>query len=245
MLFRDRREAGERLGEALRGLDLPDPVVLAIPRGGVIVGAAVAAALAAPLDVVVPRKLRAPDNPELAIGAVAHDGSVYLDQTLLHLLGVDDAYVAEEIRRQREEIRRRLFLYRGREDYPSMAAHTVILVDDGIATGATMVAAARAVRAMRPAQTVIAIPVGPPDGVRRLEREADRVVVLETPPTFYAVGQFYEDFTQTTDEEVVEALGRSAGAAGPGPARGAAPGRKDGERREGEDGQHRPGEGGA
>lgn len=206
MIFQDRREAGQQLAEALARYRDRQPVVLAIPRGGVVVGYEVAKALGAPLDVVIPRKLRAPYNPELAIGAVAHDGSVFLDSPLVSHLDVTDEYLREETARQLEEIRRRMQLYRGDRPAPVLEGTTAILVDDGIATGSTMVAALRATRAARPAGLVAAIPVAPAEGVAMLRREADDVICLHTPPMFYAVGQFYMDFAQTDDEEVIALL---------------------------------------
>lgn len=208
MLFRDRREAGEQLAAALRKYRDRRPYVLAIPRGGVVVGYEVAASLGAPLDVVVPRKLRAPGNPELAIGAVAHDGSVYLDEALAATLRVTDDYLQAEIAEQSVEIQRRMRLYRGDRPLPDLSGMVAVVVDDGIATGSTMIAALRATRATRPVWLVVAIPVAPADSGHRLHAEADDVVCLQTPPVFYAVGQFYENFAQTTDEEVIGLLRR-------------------------------------
>src|SRR6058998_2072303 len=150
MLFRDRREAGEQLSAALRIYQDRRPHILAIPRG-VVVGYEVAVALRAPLDVVIPRKLRAPGNPELAIGAVAHDGTVYLDEALVAALRVADDYLQTEIAEQSVEIQRRMLLYRGDRPPPALSGSVAVVVDDGIATGSTMIAALRAVRAMRPA----------------------------------------------------------------------------------------------
>jgi len=206
--FRDRQEAGEQLAAALRPYRERQPYMLAIPRGGVVVGYVVARELGAPLDVIVPRKLRAPGNPELAIGAVAHDGTLYLDQALVSSLRVDEEYLRQEASEQTEEIRRRMHLYRGDRPLPDLMARTAIVVDDGIATGATMIAALRAVRAMRPERVVAAIPVAPPDGAQRLGGEADEVLCLHRPGMFYAVGQFYDDFAQTTDDEVIAFLRR-------------------------------------
>lgn len=215
MVFRDRKDAGRRLGAALLNVRGP-AYVLAIPRGGVIVGAEVAEVLHAPLDVIVPRKLRAPGNPELAIGAVAHDGTVYLDPGLEGSLGVDPAYLQEEVRRQQEEIARRMLAYRGTQAYPGLEGRIVCIVDDGLATGSTMIAAIRAVRRMNPKEVVAAVPVAPAEGVGKLREEADEVVCLHVPAVFYAVGQFYEDFVQTTDDEVINLL-RKAGGHGAGP----------------------------
>lgn len=206
MLFRDRREAGAQLSAALYAYRDRRPHILAIPRGGVVVGYEVAVALHAPLDVVVPRKLRAPGNPELAIGAVAHDGSVYLDEALAAALRVTDDYLRAEIAEQSVEIQRRMLLFRGDRPPPDLSGMVAIVVDDGIATGSTMIAALRAVRAMHPAWLVVAIPVAPTDGAHRLQAEADDVICLHRPPVFYAVGQFYENFAQTTDDEVIVLL---------------------------------------
>lgn len=208
MTFRDRREAGRQLAEALKSYRTRRPFILAIPRGGIVVGYEVAVGLDAPLDVVVPRKLRAPYNPELAVGAVADDGSVYLDSPLVSSLRIPEEYLKEETATQLDEIRRRVALYRGARPQPALAGHAVVVVDDGIATGSTMIAALRAVRGMGPAAVVAGIPVAPPEGAESLRGEADEVVCLYTPTLFYAVGQFYEDFAQTTDDEVVFLLRR-------------------------------------
>jgi putative phosphoribosyl transferase len=208
MIFQDRREAGQQLAAALAAYRNRRPFVLAIPRGGVVVGYEVAKALDAPLDVVVPRKLRAPYNPELAVGAVAHDGSIYLDSPLVSHLDVTEEYLREETARQLEEIQRRMQIYRGDRPPPALEGTAAIVVDDGIATGSTMIAALRATRAARPAHLVAAIPVAPAEGVAMLRREADDVVCLHTPPMFYAVGQFYIDFAQTDDAEVIALLRR-------------------------------------
>jgi predicted phosphoribosyltransferase len=209
MRFRDRREAGEQLARELGTLDLVPATVLAIPRGGVIVADAIVQALGWPLDLVVPRKLRAPRNPELGIGAVTGDGTVYLDAGLARSLRVDDRYLREEIAAQIAEIERRSAVYRGDRPAPDLRGRTAVLVDDGLATGATAIVSARMLRHWLAREVVLAIPVGPPEATRRLEREADRVVCLLRPPLFVAVGEFYEDFTQTTDEEVVATLERA------------------------------------
>jgi putative phosphoribosyl transferase len=208
MIFRDRHEAGQQLASALGAYRHRRPYVLAVPRGGVVVGYVVAVALDAPLDVIITRKLRAPTNPELAIGAVAHDGAVYLDPALAGGMRIPDDYLRDEVAYQTGEIRRRMQLYRGDRPMPELAGTTVLVIDDGIATGATMVAAVRAARAMQPQQVVAAIPVAPADSVQRLRSEADDVICLHTPQVFYAVGQFYDNFAQTTDEEVIALLRR-------------------------------------
>jgi predicted phosphoribosyltransferase len=204
MVFADRRDAGRRLAAALQHLRERQPVVLAIPRGGVVVGREVAALLGAPIDVIVPRKVRAPFNPELAVGAVAEVGAVYIEEEAVR--GISPFYLEQEINTQRAEIARRVAAYRGTRPLIDVAGRTAIVVDDGIATGATMVAALRAVRAAGPARLVAAVPVAPPEGLVRLAREADEVVCLTAPAHFQAVGQFYADFTQVTDAEVVAVL---------------------------------------
>jgi putative phosphoribosyl transferase len=206
MLFADRADAGKRLAQALSAHVGKDAVVLAIPRGGVVVGYEVAKALALSLDVIIPRKIGAPNNPELAIGAMTEDGTILLDDRLVDYLNVSQEYVKEESEAQRAEIHRRLRLYRGDIPYPSLKGREVILIDDGIATGSTMKAALASVRKRGAKSVIIAIPVGPPSTIRELEKEADRVVCLHAPEVFYAIGQFYGDFTQTQDEEVIRLL---------------------------------------
>jgi len=210
VIFADRMEAGDRMGLALRSLAGSNAVVLAIPRGGVIVGEATAGALGVPLDVVVPRKIGAPGNPELAIGAVA-PGIRVLDPRMVGGLGVSDAYLDREIASQEAEIERRQHTYRqGRPPQP-VEGRVAIVVDDGVATGSTAVAALRWARGQGAERVVLAVPVAPPQSLERLRAEADDVVVLETPSPFFAVGEWYRDFEQTSDRQVVDALARSAG----------------------------------
>jgi putative phosphoribosyl transferase len=206
MRFQDRRDAGERLARELVPLDLGPAAVFGIPRGGVIVADAVVRAFGWPLDVVVPRKLRAPRNPELAFGAVTEDGTVYLDARLAHALHVTDEYLREEIAAQIAETRRRRAAYRGDRPPPDLRSRAAVLVDDGLATGATAIASVRALRHQLARRVAVAIPVGPPEAIRRLEAEADVVVCPLRPSSFMAVGEFYEDFRQITDEEVVACL---------------------------------------
>jgi predicted phosphoribosyltransferase len=204
--FVDRIDAGKRLASALTSFIGKKAIVLAIPRGGVVVGYEIAKDLKLPLDVIIPRKIGAPNNPELAIGAITEDGTIILDANLVKYIGVSKDYIKEESERQKSEIERRLIRYRQNDPYPTLKGLDVIIVDDGIATGSTMKAALASVK-NRGARTVtIAVPVGPPSTIKELEKQADRVVCLYTPEYFQAIGQFYTDFNQTTDEEVIQLL---------------------------------------
>ena len=204
--FSDRVDAGKRLAAALTDFKGKNAVVLAIPRGGVVVAYEIANALNLPLDVIIPRKIGAPDNPELAIGAMTEDGTIIIDRRLVAYLGVNESYIEQESEKQKHEIERRLKIYRSKRTYPNLKGKDVIIVDDGIATGSTMKAALASVK-NRGAKTVtVAVPVGPPDTIRELEKQADRVLCLYTPEYFAAIGQFYRDFEQTSDKEVTELL---------------------------------------
>ncbi|MBW3588279.1 MAG: phosphoribosyltransferase [Actinobacteria bacterium] len=205
MIFRNREEAGQMLGESLLELSL-DPVVLAIPRGGVVVAAQVARVLGASLDVIVPAKIRAPYQPELGIGAVAADGTRVLDEDAIAVLGVTEDYLAREIELRLQEIQRRAVAYRGDRPEIELAGRDVVIVDDGIATGWTARCAARSVRNRSPKSVILAVPVAPMEGVSRLEGDCDRVVCLQSPEPFLAVGRWYRDFDQVGDEEVLAAL---------------------------------------
>jgi predicted phosphoribosyltransferase len=180
----------------------------------VIVGEAVARALGLPLDVVVPRKIGAPGNPELGLGAIA-PGVRVLDEWLIERLGVTEEYLEREIEAEEREIERRERVYRAGRPPVDVAGKVAIVVDDGVATGGTAIAALRWARAQGAARVVLAVPVAPPGSVPRLAREADEVVVLETPEPFFAVGEWYRRFDQTTDEEVIAALARVAQEVGP------------------------------
>ncbi len=210
--FPDRHAAGRRLAAALRRLKPQHPVVLALPRGGVPVGFEVAQALDAPLDVVLVRKIGAPGQPELGIGAVV-DGpepQIVLNDEIVRLVDPDPGYVEAEEARQLDELDRRRNLYRGARPPLSIEGRTVIVVDDGIATGGTVRAVLQALRRAKPKRLVLAVPVAPPDLLAALSSEADEVVCLATPEPFFAVGAHYGDFRQTTDEEVIELLRRAA-----------------------------------
>jgi putative phosphoribosyl transferase len=206
--FPDRRAAGRLLARRLGHLRQPGLLVLGLPRGGVPVADEVAKALGAELDVAVARKLGAPGQPELGFGAIA-PGVRVVDRRTVRALGLAAADVARVEEREREELRRRLRRFRGGRPEPRVSGRTVVLVDDGLATGVTAKAALRSLRAQHPAWLVYASPVGPPDTAREMEREADEVVVLEQPEPFMAVGAWYRDFPQTEDEEVVRILADS------------------------------------
>lgn len=210
--FRDRRDAGRRLAAALARYRDLRPVVLALPRGGVPVGFEVARALAAPLDVLLVRKIGAPGYPELGLGAVIDgaDPHVVLNDAVMREVMPAPGYVEAETERQLAEIERRRRLYRGDRPAPSVAGRVVILVDDGIATGGTVTAALQGLAAAQPARLVLAVPVAPPEALETLSGLADDVVCLSAPSVFGAVGRFYQDFEQTTDEEVIGLLAEAA-----------------------------------
>jgi putative phosphoribosyl transferase len=203
MLYRDRREAGRRLATRLsRYADRPDVVVLALPRGGVPVGFHVARALRAPLDVFLVRKLGFPGQEELAMGAIASGGVRILNSDLLSHLHVPEETIEETARREELELKRRERLYRGQRSPIALRGKTVILVDDGLATGASMLAASAALRQKEPARLVVAVPVSAPETCDQFRSVVDEIVCGETPEPFLAVGYWYEHFEQTSDEEV-------------------------------------------
>lgn len=210
MPFKDRIEAGQRLAKALAFYKDKQPVVLALPRGGVPVAAEIADALAAPLDLVLVRKIGVPDQPELAMGAVV-DGPapmVVRNEHVIGLAGVSE-YEFDKVRdRETAEIERRRKLYVGERPHPDVAGRTAIVVDDGIATGATTRAALRATRARKPARLVLAVPVAPTDTLTELRSEADEIICLEDYVDFGAIGLFYADFRQVSDTEVIDLLAR-------------------------------------
>ncbi|MGX1564215.1 phosphoribosyltransferase [Streptomyces sp. NPDC055506] len=210
MRFRDRRQAGRELAEKLRARQhegaLPRPLVLALPRGGVAVASEVAAALDAPLDVLVVRKIGAPHQEEFGVGAMAGDEVPLLDEDALRHLGLREAALAPVIERERQELRRRERLYRQGRPAPDLRGRTVIVVDDGLATGSTARAALRSVRRQEPARVVLAAPVCSPEAAELMRAEADEVICLHRPAAFMAVGLWYENFDQLTDQDVLEAL---------------------------------------
>jgi putative phosphoribosyl transferase len=210
MLFKDRADAGRRLSSRLSQFAGHDGVlVLALPRGGVPVGFEIARALMSPLDVLVVRKLGVPGQEELAMGAIASGGIHVINSDIVHALDISVQQVNETVAHEQRELERREQLYRGNRKAPDIRDHTVILIDDGVATGSTMRVAISAVRQQNPALLIVAVPVGSNSVCRQLDNEADSVVCLHTPVDFYAVGQWYRSFTQTSDEEVRELLDRA------------------------------------
>ena len=206
--FADRREAGQLLARELEAHRTPRPVVLGIPRGGVVVAAEIASGLGAELDIVLSRKIGAPGNPELAIGAVSEDGQLFLDERVRARFGVSQQFVERQRALQIEEIARRVALYRAARPKVPLHGRVVILSDDGLATGSTMQAALWAVRRELPGRVIVAVPVGAPYTVVAVAESADELLCLRAPEDFGAVGRFYRRFDQTPDEEVVEILGR-------------------------------------
>jgi len=210
-IYADREEAGRVLADAIKRslkADLHDgkPLVLAIPRGGVVLGCEAAEALAADLDLVVPRKVGAEYQPEFALGAVMSDGTFYVDEASVRLTGASSEYVESEKARQMAEAKRRLEAYRMGREEPKISGRVVVVVDDGVATGATMIVSLRWARSKGARLVVAAAPVAPASTLVALREEADRVVCPHTPEPFHAIGAFYERFEQVTDAEVEEAL---------------------------------------
>ena len=207
MMFRNREEAGWMLADKLRHYrNDPTALILALPRGGVAVGYQLSLALHVPLDVFLTRKIGAPDNPEYAIGAVAETGSLHLNQQAVRSFDLSRHELDRLIHAQETEIARRKDLYRQGRLLPHLTGRTVLLVDDGIATGSTFLASARAIRGLQPRRLVGVIPVGPPTTIREVQAQVDELVVLLTPDPFEAVGNFFVDFTQVEDRDVVESL---------------------------------------
>ena len=235
MAFKNRSDAGRKLARTLADYKDQHPVILALPRGGVPVGAEVAAALEAPLDLVLARKIGLPAEPELAMGAVA-DGAAPLivrNEEVIRGAGIDEAEFKAVCDRELAEIERRRECYIGNRPRVGVAGRTVIIIDDGVATGATIRAALRAIRMRKPGRLVLAVPVASTDALAALRQEADHVVCLEDHEPFGAIGIYYADFTQTTDQEVIDVMARFS------PRDGTGAGRAAPERRGGTSGQHR------
>lgn len=208
MIFYDRHDAGKKLAEALLEYkNDKEAIVIALPRGGVVVGYEVAKLLKLPLDIVSPRKIGAPFNPELAIGAITETGEKILSDELIDSLGISHEHLEQVIAKEKKEALSRLQRFRKNRPPRNLTSKKVIIVDDGLATGATMRAAIKTVKAEKAKELIVAIPVAPQDTLAKIKKEVDKVICLSSPYTFFAVGQFYERFDQTSDEEVVSLLG--------------------------------------
>ena len=210
--FRDRREAGRKLGRILaEHVVKGTPLVLGLPRGGVPVAYEVASLLGAKLDVFLVRKLGMPGQEEVAMGAIASGGGIVLNENLVQRIGLSQEEVDAVLHREKAELERREALYRDNRPFPEIRGQTVVLVDDGLATGASMLVALRALQAKDPFKVIVAVPVGSEDICRSLNKEADKVVCLQSPSNFRAVGEWYQNFSQTTDDEVVKLLQQAEG----------------------------------
>lgn len=209
MIFEDRVDAGQKLASKLTQYkEDPDTVVIGLPRGGVIVANEVANNLKLTLDIIVPRKIGAPGNPELAIGAITEEGEGFFDEAFIRSYQIDPEVINKEVTAEKEEARRRLELYRGSRPALNLNDKTAILIDDGIATGSTMKAAIVSAKIKGADKVVVAVPVAPPSTIAEIKNTADEVVVLDQPPFFQAVGQFYADFSQTEDAEIIELMSK-------------------------------------
>jgi putative phosphoribosyl transferase len=209
MRFQDRTDAGRRLADLLTGYRDESPRVLGLPRGGVPVAYEIARTLGVPLDVWVVRKVGAPGQPELGLGAVAEGGALFLDRGMMRSLGVSEAEVLRTAEWEAEEVRRRVARFRGAYPAPELEGRTVILVDDGVATGGTVRAAIRALRERRPGKIVLAVPVGAVESLESLRPEVDDIICVHPAEFMRSVGEFYDDFNQTPDEEVQQLLARA------------------------------------
>ncbi|KAA5543129.1 phosphoribosyltransferase [Roseiconus nitratireducens] len=209
-MFHDRQDAGRRLAEELHNVPMVRPVVLGVPRGGMVVAAEIASRLHADLDIVLAHKLRCPWQPELAIGAINEEGRVYWNELRDRIAGIDDQMLQDEVATQQRELQRRRNLFRSVRPAVPLAGRTVILTDDGIATGATLLAAVQVVQTQNPSQLIVAVPVAAPQRAREVARECDQTICLEMPSDFSAVGQVYRSFDPVEDEEVVALLRKFA-----------------------------------
>lgn len=206
-MFKSREEAAELLAQKLQNYKGKDAIILAVPRGGVVVGKTLAKKLSLPLDIVVTRKIGAPNQPELAIGAVGPEGAKFIDWGLAMRAGADEDYLKFKIEEQKKEVGKRFSKFRKGKKALELKGKIVIVTDDGIATGATIEAAVAWIRTKKPKKIILAVPVAPRDTVEKIKDKVEELIVLETPDEFFAVGQFYREFPQVTDEEVVRLLG--------------------------------------
>ena len=205
MIFQNRIDAAKQLAKNLEWVKNDDPLILAIPRGGVVIGDVIASLLNAKLDIIISRKIGAPHNPELAIGALMHDMSYFPNEDIIKMLNIPQKYIDSEISSQLKEIVRRLMKFRGTKEY-QLEGRTIVLVDDGIATGATMLVVIQWIKKQKPKQLIVAIPVGPKESVDKLIKIVDKVVVLQSSVYFNAVGEFYHEFDQIEDSQVQEIM---------------------------------------
>jgi putative phosphoribosyl transferase len=207
MIFADRRDAGRKLATKLEQFNnQPGAVVIGLPRGGVVVACEVARRLNLPLDIIVPRKIGAPGNEELAIGAITEEGEAVLDEVLVKELDVAPEYIAKTVAKEKQEAQRRLKLYRGDRAPLNLQNKTAILIDDGVATGATMRAAIKSAKYKKASKIIVAVPVIAPDTLKKLQAKADEIIYLDAPMFLGAIGAFYEEFSQTEDNEVIQLM---------------------------------------
>lgn len=206
MLYKDRFDAGHKLAEKLIKYKDENPIIIALPRGGVVIGYEAAKMLNAPMDIIVTRKIGAPFQPEFGIGAIAPNGIKILDTETVRFLGISEAEIEKIIEQETIEMNRRIKLYRENLPELHLSKKTVIIVDDGLATGVTARAAILAIKQMNPEKVILAVPVSPPDTAEKFRREVDEFICLNEPPDFYAIGAYYENFEQVSDEEVINLL---------------------------------------
>lgn len=209
-MFANRREAGRKLAEMLFEYRGKRALVLAIPRGGIVVADEVAKRIGADLDLVIPRKIGSPSDPEYAIGAVAPDRSFVVNKKVVRELGVPKEYIERSVKMESAEISRRMMKYRGSSESPDVKGRDVIVVDDGIATGYTVKVVVDFLKKMKPKSLVVAVPVAPAEAIEELKNSIDEVICLETPPDFYAIGAHYKEFPQVSDDEVIAILKQRA-----------------------------------
>jgi len=202
-MFLDRKDAGEKLSIELENFKDEDPIVLAIPRGGIVTAYETIKKLGGQWDLIIPRKIGSPHNKEIAIGAVSLDGTYLLNEEFIDILNISQEYIKKEIFKQTEEIKRRLHKYKGNESFPDVKNKTVLIIDDGIATGFTIQAAIKSIKKHDPKKIILAVPVASQDTISLLEKIVDEVICLLIPTEFYAVGLHYKSFEQTTDDEVI------------------------------------------
>jgi putative phosphoribosyl transferase len=207
MLFKDRTDAGKQLAKKLSKFkNIKDALILALPRGGVIVGFEVSKKLKLPLDLVVPRKISAPFNNEYAIGAITESGEGIFNQQALKYLQITDSYLRKKVAQEQKEAQRRIKLYRGNIEPLMLKNKIIILIDDGIATGLTMLAAIKSIVTQKPLKIIVAIPVIAKDTIKAIEKEVTGLIYIQAPNNFNAVGEFYQQFNQTTDQEVIDCM---------------------------------------